>query len=162
RSLRLGLLAQRQKHLATQPMQFGLEESLVGFFCGFDCLRQQAEANLDLMKAHVSLGELTKLQRAEYLGIHPVGGRDGVAHHLDSIQGSAVAGENGALIEPCPVLEVGNAMVDAMGHKLIGVCCRSLWIVPERCEHRLGVQGLRARYRMPESSCTVYGLFCGS
>ena len=110
----------------------------------------------------MSPGEVAKLQRAEHLGIHRVGRRDGAAHNLDPMQGIAAAGENGALIEPCPVLEVGEAMFDAMGHHFISASCRPLWITPNNARSTSACKACGARYRVPKSSCTGHSLRCGS
>src|SRR5262249_22728613 len=125
-SFRLSFLAQAQQHLATQAMQFSFKNLLVGYFCRLNCLVEQIEANLKLTEARVGRGEMGEIQRASVPSSGVLSRRNSAVHQLDPVLGITALGQQGALNETCPLLIVGQAMLDAVGHRLFGVSCGPL------------------------------------
>src|SRR5262245_8798800 len=115
----------RQKHLAPQPIQLSFEKPLACRFCGSKRFVEQIEADLRLAEARVGAGKMTEMQRAPVRVLH---GRISAAHELDPLSRVTALRQERALNETCPLLIIGDAVLDAVGPCFLGVSCGLLKI----------------------------------
>src|SRR5262245_64444420 len=75
--------------------------------------------------------------------VHTIGALDrcnSALHKFDPVLGIAALNQQVALDETCPLLIVCEAMLDAVGHRVISVNCGPFWISPQNSEKSLTVK----------------------
>ena len=131
---------QHRQHVATQPMELGLGKPLVGRLHGLECFVQKVEPGRELTETGMRGGKAGQMERAAIGALaHP----QGAAHQLDAALQLACLRDQGAPDETRPLLPVGEAVLDAVRHRLLGVGRGRSRIGAERTEQRRTVERQR-------------------
>src|SRR5215469_6571596 len=112
-------------------MQLGSKKPLFGCQHDSGCLVQQVESDLWLADAHVSGGEVDKMQRPQKDGIEFLGGVHRIAHYLDRVFRIIASRERDALTKAGPVLVSCDTMLDTIGNGIVGRSSDTLPLRPK-------------------------------